>query len=309
MNKRIISGIAAMTLVFSTAAIPAFADEADGDYDVNPNFSVGDTDEDNTDYSFVDSNAFDDDSASNTVATEEPAVEANVDDADFYGVPGYGYGYGYGVPGYNFGKKPAKKDDTTTKPADTSATGTSPEGSGTTTEPKKEETKKPEKKKLPYTWEVSTSDWFMGKYRDNSLYGLDFVDYEIPYSYWAYSFGYNGVDDGKPTQAPVFTNWFNWKAPKTVKCTKKTKKADDTKKCTKKKTKKTKKCTKKANTCKNVTYIAPTPAPKQVVSYAPVYNFRSFFRSVYLKNNKPTQSYWGWAKFPFKTGYTTTTKK
>jgi len=304
MNKRIISGIAAMALVFSTAAIPAFADD---EYDVNPNFAVGEgAEDDGVGYSVIDdaNAAFDDDSASNTVvASEEPAAVSNVDDADCfypgYGyVPGgYGFGYGYGY-GYDFGKKPGKTETPKTDSTTTTTDNTTTTGSDTTTT-NNNNTAKPKHKKGPSFYDVGKVNWFYTIVDDNPnynapkikdhVYGYGSGDSYIPVFNWA-AIVEDGVNSGKPTQAPVYAwspfNWFGgYTAPKTCKVAKKTTKKGY---CAKKK--KAKATKKKANTCcKKFVYTAPTPAPRQVV-YAPMYNFRTYWNGIYAKKPAPKTS-------------------
>lgn len=324
MNKRIISGIAALSLVLTSAAVPAFADEVEGEYDANPNFAVAeDADEDASAYAFVDdaAAAFDDDSASNTVnepvVSEEPVVNSNVDDANggrgpasfynggfnngFYG-PNYGYGYGFNN---GFANRP-----TTEVTKEVTGPTTSTDGDTTTTTTTYTTTVKTTKKnKTTYTYTVphGPSFWDMGKV--NWFYGFNNDDYKNAPTIPDHVYGYgkndpympivnwravvadfnDGVEDGKPTPAPVahfFHTSFRpfWSAP--VKVTK-------AKKCTKKKAKKCKKVATKV-VYKPVVVVAPTPAPRQIV-YAPLNNFRSYLRGVHFNSHHTNKTWnWGW---------------
>jgi hypothetical protein len=336
MNKRIISGIAALSLVLTSTAVTAFADEAEGEYDTNPGFSVAAEDDDADSFAFVDDNnaAFDDGSVTYEQAPVEetvpqtnfepaaPAtVETNtdtVDDADCYNPfanNGFGYGYGFNNgfnnpyfnnPYFNnnFNKpsnKPAKPDTNTNNGTSDS----SGSGSSTTTPANKPANKPVRRNYAPSFWDYGKVNWFYGVNRDDYnnapkispyVYGYGTADNYTPIFNWS-AFIDSKVEDGKPTQSVVFTKWNPFTGWVKVSAPKK---------CVAKKAKakKAKKCkAKKVAKKKVVTKVvyvpvaAPTPAPRQVV-FTPVYNFRTYFRNANHYN-------WNWAKvkFPFKVNY------
>lgn len=253
MNKRFLSGMAALTLVLTGAMAPISA-SADEEYDLVGNFSVDDGEfvfggfsDDTADF---DEEEVTVDAPAKVSDGEEFTIGDTVEEGDF----GFGFGYGYGY-GYDAPKKDVPKTDDTKKDE-------------TKTDDAKKDTKKTPKIYNPYDYILpdeavafDVTKYPLGWYGYG--YGFGGFDYAKPVYGFNNTLGYlyGGVDYGKPTLAS-FGNYFFPGFTKTVK--KDVKKKDTKKKKSAKKAKCTKAPVKKAAYIP--VYYAPAAAYKTAVS-------------------------------------------